>query len=60
MGATGTGALEALRLYDMLVTRHPEEIFAVFNLEQWEDWIDFLSQTREADGRRKGVVGVLL
>jgi hypothetical protein len=54
------GAGEALRLYDMLVTRQPQEIFGVFSLQQWEDWVDFFSQTREADGRRKGLVEVVL
>ena len=54
----GTGA--AVSLYDMLVTRQPEEIFGVFTLPQWQEWVDFFSQTREADGRRKGVVEVVL
>jgi hypothetical protein len=53
-----TGA--AVSLYDMLVSRQPEELFGVFSLPQWEEWVDFFSQTREADGRRKGVVEVVL
>ena len=50
------GTEAAVSLYDMLVTRQPEEIFGVFTLPQWQEWVDFFGQTREADGRRKGVV----
>jgi hypothetical protein len=54
------GRGEALRLYEMLVTRQPEEIFGVFSILEWQDWVDFFSQTRETDGRHKGVVEVEL
>lgn len=54
------GAVEARRLHDMLVTRQPEEIFGAFSSQQWSDWVDFFGQTREPDGRRKGVVEVIL
>ena len=51
---------EAIRLYQMLVTRRPEELFGVFTAHRWERWITFFSQTREPDGRRKGLVEVML
>ena len=54
------GHMEALRLYEMLVTRQPEELFGVFTQARWTGWIAFFSQTRETDGRRKGLVEVLL
>jgi hypothetical protein len=50
----------ALELESMLVTRHPEEIFAAEDLQDWEDWFNFFSRTREADQRRKGLVEVTL
>ena len=55
-----TGRPEAKLLYQVLVTRQPEELFGVFTEERWEGWIAFFSQTREADGRRKGLVEVML
>ena len=54
------GQSEALELESMLLTRHPEEIFAAEDRDDWEEWVEFFSQTREADGRRKGVVEVEL
>ena len=51
---------EAMELETMLLTRHPEEIFAAEDRRDWEDWLEFFSRTREADGRRKGVVEVEL
>ena len=54
------GDPEAVRLYTMLVTRRPAELFGVFHEEEWEDWISFFSQTRELDGRCKGLVEVML
>jgi hypothetical protein len=54
------GIEDARCLYDMLVTRHPEEIFGAFSAQQWTAWLDLFSQTRESDGRRKGVVELLL
>jgi hypothetical protein len=44
----------------MLLTRHPEEIFAAEDETDWNEWIEFFSRTREADGRRKGLVEVIL
>lgn len=40
--------------------RYPEEIFGAFSREEWEEWIAFFSQTREPDGRRKGLVELSL
>jgi len=54
------GDMEAMELEMMLVTRQPEEIFAAEDRRDWDDWVRFFSQTREADGRRKGIVEVEL
>ncbi len=50
----------AEELDDMLVTRQPEELFAAEDEADWLMWVDFFSQTREPDGRRKGLVEVQL
>jgi hypothetical protein len=50
----------ALELEHMLLTRHPEEIFAAEDETDWNEWVEFFSRTREADGRRKGLVEVQL
>lgn len=55
-----SGEVKAVELEMMLVTRQPEEIFAAEDRPDWEDWVEFFSRTREADGRRKGVVEVEL
>ena len=52
------GDVEAVELEMMLVTRQPEEVFAAEDRRDWDDWVEFFSRTREADGRRKGVVEV--
>lgn len=52
------GGEPALELEHMLLTRHPEEIFAAEDEADWNDWVEFFSRTREADGRRKGLVEV--
>ena len=54
------GNSEAMELETMLLTRHPEEIFAAEDRRDWEDWLEFFSRTRESDGRRKGVVEIEL
>ncbi len=54
------GDVAAIELEMMLVTRQPEEIFAAEDSRDWDDWVEFFSRTREADGRRKGVVEVEL
>ena len=48
----------ALDLERMLLTRHPEEIFAAEDDDDWRDWVEFFSRTREPDGRHKGLVEV--
>jgi hypothetical protein len=50
----------ALELEEMLLTRRPEEIFAAEDQADCDEWLDFFSRTREADGRRKGLVEVSL
>ena len=46
----------ALELLEILVTRHPEELFAAEDENDWNGWLDFFSRTREPDSRRKGLV----
>lgn len=50
----------ALELEEMLLTRQPEEIFAAEDDADWNEWVEFFSRTREADGRRKGLVEIAL
>ena len=50
----------AVALTEMIETRQPEELFAAANALEWQDWVEFFSQTREPDGRRKGIVEVQL
>ncbi len=54
------GAEAAIELEEMILTRRPEEIFAAEDDDDWNDWFEFFSRTREADGRRKGLVEVKL
>jgi hypothetical protein len=42
----------------MLLTRCPEEIFAAEDSRDWNDWVEFFAMTREADGRRKGLLEI--
>jgi len=44
----------------MLLTRRPDEIFAAEDENDWQEWVTFFSQTREPDGRRKGLVEIWL
>jgi hypothetical protein len=48
----------ALELEDMLLTRRPEELFGAEDQGDWDEWTEFFSRTREADGRRKGLVEI--
>ena len=50
----------ALDLEQMLLTRRPEELFAAEDDLDWNEWFEFFSRTREADGRRKGLVEIKL
>lgn len=54
------GSEPAMELEEMLLTRRPEEIFGAEDNADWLDWIEFFSRTREADGRRKGLVEITL
>jgi hypothetical protein len=54
------GIPNALELENMLLTRRPEEIFAAEDDDDWNEWVEFFSRTRETDGRRKGLVEVQL
>ena len=54
------GLNAALEREEMLLTRHPEEIFAAEDLPDWDEWLEFFSRTRELDGRRKGLVEIEL
>ncbi len=54
------GIEAALELEDMILTRRPEEIFAAEDETDWIEWVEFFSRTREADGRRKGLIEVKL
>ena len=54
------GIFPALELEHALLTRQPEEIVAAEDRRDWDDWIDFFSRTREADGRHKGLVEIEL
>jgi hypothetical protein len=54
------GIEPALELERALLTRHPEEIFAAEDDADWNEWVEFFSRTREADGRRKGLVEIEL
>ena len=53
------GIEAAIELEDMM-SRCPEEIFAAEDETDWNEWIEFFGRTREADGRRKGLVEVKL
>jgi|SRR5688500_2227682 len=50
----------ALDLEQMLLTRRPEELFAAEDDVDWMEWVEFFARTREADGRRKGLVEIML
>ncbi|PAY17649.1 hypothetical protein CKO51_20710 [Rhodopirellula sp. SM50] len=54
------GDIEVVELDSMLVTRRPEELFAAEDRRDWDDWVEFFGRTREADGRRKGIVEIEL
>jgi hypothetical protein len=54
------GEEPALELEDMLLTRQPEELFAAEDDADWLAWVEFFSQTREPDGRHKGLVEIQL
>ncbi|MGA2059124.1 MAG: hypothetical protein ABSG67_01485 [Thermoguttaceae bacterium] len=51
---------EAHELVKMFLTREPNELFAAEDEEDWWGWFEFFSRTREASGRRKGLIEVIL
>jgi hypothetical protein len=53
--------LEAAAELERIVTSHRlGDLFAAEDEADWLNWLDFFTGTREADGRRKGVVEVIL
>lgn len=54
------GSLEAGELDRMVCTGEPKELFAAEKEEDWWEWFAFFSRTREATGRRKGLIEVTL
>jgi hypothetical protein len=54
------GQYEAVRLHGVIDRGEPKELFATGSSAGWQDWISFFCQTRELDGRRKGIIEVLL
>ena len=54
------GSPEAVELHGMLRSREPKELFAAVDEEDWWRWFGFFSRTREANGRRKGLIEVAL
>jgi hypothetical protein len=55
-----SGSEAAMELEEMLLSGHPEEIFAAEDTHDWVDWVEFFSRTREAGGKRKGLVEIPL
>ena len=55
-----SGKEDALELDAILVNRWPEEMFGAEDEEDWDEWVEFFSRTRENDGRRKGLVEIIL
>jgi hypothetical protein len=54
------GNREAVTLRDMVLTRKPKELFAAEDEVDWWRWVEFFGRTREANGRRKGLIEVTL
>ena len=52
------GDAAAFELDRIMLFRQPEELFGAKSAARWDDWVEFFSRTREADGRRKGLVEV--
>jgi len=50
----------ALEIEHMVLTRRLAELFAAEDESDWQGWRDFFSRTRESDGRRKGLVEIVL
>lgn len=56
----GMGKREAVEIRDMYRSREPKELFAAEDEEDWWRWVEFFGRTREANGRRKGLIEVML
>jgi hypothetical protein len=54
------GSDAALELEQVLLSRHPEELFAAEDETDWDEWAAFFGRTREPGGRRKGLVEIEL
>lgn len=54
------GLEAAVELERILTTHRTGDLFAAEDDGDWSEWLDFFTGTREADGRRKGVVEVIL
>jgi len=54
------GNSEALELAKVFLSREPKELFAAEDEEDWWEWFEFFSRTRERTGRRKGLIEVTL
>ena len=54
------GNPQAVELHNMFRTREPEELFAAEDEDDWWEWFVFFSRTRQANGRRKGLIEVEL
>jgi len=52
------GNASALEVEAMLLTRHPQELFAAEDHTDWDAWVQFFGRTRAADGREKGLVEI--
>ena len=50
----------ALMLYQIVTARRPEDLFVAEDQTDWDNWSKFFMRTREADGRRKGIVEIVL
>ena len=59
-GQIASGSDAATEFEEMLLIRRPEEIFTAEDATDWNEWVEFFSRTREADGRRKGLVEIEL
>ena len=54
------GSEAEIEMEYMLLTRQPEEIFGAEDADDWNQWLQFFMQTREADNRTKGIVEIEL
>lgn len=54
------GKYEAFRLREDIYRGEPKEIYPVFDVHQWNHWIEFFGRTREVDGRGKGLIEITL